>query len=160
VSRRIAVLVVALGLIATGGGCSTPRTASGSLDSGKRRVVQLVTEAARALPPGSHWTPPTEVGAQPCHKTLAGFVVGSTGAHRAQVPLIVYTPAGVTPAALLARLDAAWRAAGYRLDRSRLHEGQYPQLRAHAPGGYDVVATAFTRNPQVDLYSVSQCRRG
>lgn len=154
------MLVVAFGLVATVGGCSTPRTARGSVAAGKRRVVQLVTEAARALPRGSHWTPPTEVGTQPCHKTLAGYVIGSTGAHRAQVPLIVYTPPKVTPVALIARLDAAWSAAGYRLDRSRVHESQLPQLRAHAPEGYDVVATVFTRSPQVDLYSVSQCLRG
>jgi hypothetical protein len=145
-------------------GCSTPPTAAGTLEQGKVRVTQLVVDAAHALPPTVRFAPPTEVGTQPCRKTVAGFVIGKTGAHRAEVPLIVHAPADESPAAALDRIGAAWTAAGYQLDRSRIHESRFPQLRAHAPAGYDVVATSFTTTDpsatQIDLYSVSQCLRG
>ena len=124
--------------------------------------MQLVLEAAHALPATVHFDPPTEVGTQPCRKTVAGYVIGKTGAHRAEVPLIVKTP----PAKSRAMLDVikdAWSKAGYRLDLSRINESGFPQVRAHAPEGYDVVATAFVppRAPaQIDLYAVSQCLRG
>jgi hypothetical protein len=151
-------------MVAAGAGCSTPRTAPGTLEQGKQRVVQLVLEAARALPPTVHYDPPTKVGTQTCRKTIAGYAIARTGAHRAEVALIVYTPDGTTAQALLGRLEAAWTAAGYRLDRSRAQGKRFPQVRAHAPAGYDVVATAFaTSRPeksQIDLYAVSQCLRG
>jgi hypothetical protein len=143
-----------------GAGCSTPKMAPGSLAQGKERVVQLVLEAVHALPRTAEYQPPTEVGTQPCRKTILGYAVGSTGAHRAEVPLLVSTPAAQSTTALLARIDAAWRAAGYRLDRSRFHESRFPQLRAHAPAGYDVVATALPTASQIDLYAVSPCLRG
>ena len=148
--------------VMAGTGCSTPHTASGSLDQGKQRVVELVLDAARALPATAKFRPPTEVGTQPCRKTLAGFTIGETGAHRAEVPLLVQVPPAPSPPALLARIEAAWTKAGYRIDRSRIHESGFPQIRAHAGGGYDVVATAFAppHQPQIDLYSVSPCLRG
>lgn len=121
--------------------------------------MQLVLDAAHALPPTSRYEPPTEVGTIRCRKTIAGYAVGATGAHRAEVPLLVYTPDGESTTALLARIEAAWRAAGYRLDRSRLDESRFPQLRAHAPAGYDVVATALPASAQIDLYAVSPCLR-
>ena len=154
------MFALVVGVVVTGAGCSTPRTASGSLGQGKERVVQLVLDAAHALPPTSRYEPPTRVGTQTCRKTIVGFAVGSTGAHRVEVPLLVAIPEGEAMTALLARIEAAWRAAGYRLDRSRLDESRFPQLRAHAPAGYQVVATALPASAQIDLYAVSPCLRG
>ena len=159
-----AVLIAVVALTA----CSTPRTAAGTLADGKQRVTQLVLDAAHALPPTSTFTPPTEVGAQPCRKSLAGFGAGTTGAHRAQVPLIVYTPPAGLAEPLLSDIEAAWKRSGYRLDRSRIHEDRFPQVSATTPDGYTVVATAFGQppppaakvKPQIDLYAVSQCLRG
>jgi hypothetical protein len=164
VSKRSLVGVLALVVVGLVGGCSTPRTASGTLDQGKVRVVQLVLDVAHAMPPTVQYQPPTEVGTQPCRKTVAGYVTGTTGAHRAEVPLILHTPASEPATALLARIERLWTAAGYELDRSRVHESSFPQIRAHAPDGYDIVATAFAKTAkvpsQIDLYSVSQCLRG
>jgi hypothetical protein len=161
--RRAGTCLFALLLaVAAGTGCSTPRTASGTLDQGKQHVVQLVLEAAHALPATVQFDPPTEVGTQPCRKSIAGYVVGKTGAHRAEVPLIIRTPAS-SARAMLGVIENAWTKAGYTLDRSRINETGFPQLRAHAPDGYDVVATAFVpprSPPQIDLYAVSQCLRG
>ena len=123
-------------------------------------------QAAHALPATVRFWPPAAVGTQPCRKTVAGYVVGTTGAHRAEVPLIVRTPASRSAPSLLPVIEAAWARAGYRIDRSRIHESRFPQVRATDPQGYDVVATAFastTNVPapsQIDLYSVSQCLRG
>jgi hypothetical protein len=144
------------------GGCSTPKTASGTLDEGKERVTQLVLEAARELPAAEPFTPPTKVGTQPCRKTVFGYVTGRTGAHRAEVPLIVKVEPG-TGRQLLDVLADAWTNAGYDLDRSRIDEPGFPQLRARTPEGDEVVATALTRSneqSQIDLYGVSQCLRG
>jgi hypothetical protein len=108
------------------------------------------------------YTPPTKVGTQPCRKTVLGYVIGRTGAHRAEVPLIVKVTPG-TGRHLLDVLGAAWEKSGYELNRSRLGEPGFPQLRAHTPDGYDVVATALTRSSeqsQIDLYAVSQCLAG
>jgi hypothetical protein len=160
VSRRLTNIALVLGVVVMGAGCSTPKTAPGSLAQGKERVAQLVLDAAHALPRTSNYQPPTEFGTQPCRRTIIGYAVGSTGAHRAELPLFVYTPEGQSTTALLARIEAAWRAAGYRLDRSRFHDTRLPQLRAHAPAGYDVVATALTSAHQINLYAVSPCLRG
>jgi hypothetical protein len=160
VSRRLAKIGLVLGVAVMGAGCSTPKTAPGSLAQGKERVAQLVLDAAHALPATSQYTPPTEVGTQTCRKTIVGYAFGTTGAHRVELPLLVSTAKGQSATSLLARIEAAWRAAGYRLDRSRLHDGRFPQLRAHAPGGYDVVATALPAASQIDLYAVSPCLRG
>ena len=124
--------------------------------------MQLVLEAAHALPATVQFDPPTEVGTQTCRKTIAGYVIGKTGSHRAEVPLIVRTPSN-SARAMLGVIERAWSKAGYTLDRSRINETGFPQVRAHAPQGYDVVATAFVppRLPaQIDLYAVSQCLRG
>jgi hypothetical protein len=160
VSRRLAKIALVLGVVVTGAGCSTPKTAPGSLAQGKERVARLVLDAAHALPASSQYQPPTEVGTQPCRKTIVGYAFGTTGADRAEVPLLVSIPASQSTTALLARIGAVWRAAGYRLDRSRLQESRFPQLRAHAPEGYDVVATALPTASQIDLYAVSPCLRG
>jgi len=160
VSRRLANIALVLGVVAVGAGCSTPKTATGSLTQGKERVVQLVVEAVRARATTSEYDRPTVVGTQTCRRTIVGYAVGSTGAHRAEVPMIVSTPVGMSTTTLLARIGTMWRAAGYRIDRSHFHDSRFPQLRAHAPAGYDVVATAFTAAPQIDLYAVSPCLRG
>jgi hypothetical protein len=160
--RRAVTLFVLLAAVAVAAGCSTPHTAGGTLDEGRRRVTALVLEAAHALPATVTFTPPTKVGTQPCRKTVAGYVIGRTGAHRAQVPLIVKVPAG-TGRHLLDVIGSAWSKAGYTLNRSRLGESGFPQLRADTPDGYEVVATALTRSSdlsQIDLYAVSQCLRG
>jgi hypothetical protein len=142
-----------------GSGCSTPKTASGSLDEGKERVTQLVLDAARELPAAEPFAPPRKVGTQPCRKTVFGYVIGRTGAHRAEIPLIVKVQPG-TGRQLLDVLAGAWANAGYELDRSRIDETGFPQLRARTPDGDEVVATALTRSSeqsQIDLYAVSQC---
>ena len=128
-------------------------------------MAQLVLETARALPHDARFQPPTEEGSEPCRKTIAGYVVGRTGAHRAQVPLIVYPPATVSAGAWLPIIEAAWTKAGYRLDLSRVHETRFPQVSATTPDGYDLAATAFVPppsdvTPHIDLYAVSQCLRG
>ena len=140
-------------------GCSTPKTASGTLETGKQQVTQLVLDAAHALPATASFTPPTEVGTQPCRKTVLGYVIGRTGAHRAEVPLIVTVKPG-TGRGLLDVLGAAWEKAGYDVDRSRVDESGFPQIRAKTPDGNTVVATAFTRPadpPHINLYAVSPC---
>ena len=163
-SRLGAALALTLALVACGG-CSTPRTAAGSLEQGKQRVAELVLEAARDLPATAQFRPPTEEGAEPCRKTFAGYVIGHTGAHRAQVPLIVYPPSNVLASDWLTILEADWTKAGYRLDRSRIHESRFPQVTATTADGYEIAATAFVpppsdTRPQIDLYAVSQCMRG
>jgi hypothetical protein len=143
-------------------GCSTPKTASGSFADGERRVKQLVLEAADKLPAVTPFSPPTKVGAQPCRKSALGFVIGRTGAHRAEVPLIVKVQPG-SGRQLLDVLGDAWTNAGYELDRSRIDETGFPQLRARTPDGDEVVATALLRSEeksQIDLYAVSACLRG
>lgn len=148
-------------------GCSSPHTASGSLDTGKQRVTALVLAGAHALPATSTFTPPTEVGTNACRRSLAGFGAGTTGAHRAEVPLFVFPAADQPAAPLLETLATAWKKAGYRVDRSRMGTQRFPQLRATTPDGYSVSATAFAQlpnqppiKPQIDLYAVSPCLRG
>jgi hypothetical protein len=158
---RLGAFAVVLTLVA-GTGCSTPKTASGTLEQGRERVTQLVLDAAHALPATVKFAPPTKVGTQPCRKTALGFTVGRTGARRAEVPLIVKVPPG-TGRQLLDVLADKWTTAGYELDRSRIDETGFPQLRARTSDGDEVVATALTRSSeqsQIDLYSVSQCLRG
>jgi hypothetical protein len=165
---RFAAFACALAAVVAGAACSSPRTASGTLEAGKQRVAALVLDAAHALPGNTTFDPPTEVGAQACRKSFAGFGAGTTGAHRAQVPLIVYPPADQLAEPLLRDIEAAWEKSGYRLDRSRIHEDRFPQVRAITPDGFQVVATAFGQppspaakvKPQIDLYAVSQCLRG
>jgi len=146
------------------GGCSTPRTASGTLDEGKQRVTRLILDTAHSLPPTVTFRPPSFVGTQPCNKTFASYVVGKTGARRAEVPLLVYTPDGVKAQDLLRDIERGWTDAGYRLDLSRSKEDRFPQVRAITPDGDNVVATAFATadavKSQIDLYAVSQCLRG
>jgi len=159
---RLGAFTLALAAALVVGGCSTPKTASGTLDEGKEQVKQLVLEAAREIPAVEPFTPPTIVGTQTCRKTAFGFVVGRTGAHRAEVPLIVKVEPG-TGRHLLDVIGDAWTSAGYELDDSRLGEPGFPQLRAHTPDGYEVVATALTRSSehsQINLYAVSQCLSG
>jgi hypothetical protein len=124
-----------------------------------------VLDAAKALPPTVRFRPPTEVGTEPCRKTIAGYVIGKTGAHRAQTGTIVYPKPNVIASTLLPKIEAAWTKAGYTVDRSRIHETRFPQVSATTPDGYDVSATAFVPppagvTPQIDLYAVSQCLRG
>ena len=161
-ARRAIAPFVLLGVVAAVAGCSTPHTAGGTLDEGRQRVTALVLEAAHALPATVTFTPPTKVGEQPCRKTVAGFVIGKTGAHRAEVPLFVKVPAG-TGRSLLDVLGRAWSKSGYQLNDSRLGETGFPQLSADTPDGYHLAATALTRSSeqsQIDLYAVSQCLRG
>jgi hypothetical protein len=164
-SRYAIAFFVLVALVAAGTGCSTPHTASGTLDDGRQRVTALVLEAARALPATVTYSPPREVGEQPCRKTVAGYVIGKTGAHRAEVPLIVKVPVAAA-FHLLNVIGDAWTKAGYTVNRSRIGEGGFPQLSADTPDGYHVAATALTRQPatgeesQIDLYAVSQCLSG
>jgi hypothetical protein len=164
---RFAAFACAVTALVAATGCSTPHTASGSLDEAKQRVTELVLEAADALPANSTFDPPTLTGAQVCRRSFAGFGAGTTGAHRAQVPLIVYPPADQPATPLLADIEAVWKKAGYEINRSRLDDTRFPQVSATTPDGFDIFATAFGQppkkppiKPQIDLYAVSQCRRG
>jgi hypothetical protein len=164
---RFAAFAGALAALVSASACSTPHTASGTLDTGKQRVTALVLGTAHALPATATFTPPTLVGTQPCRRSLAGFGAGATGAHRAEVPLFVFPLANQPAAPLLAKIETAWEKAGYRIDRSRLDVQRFPQLRATTPDGFTVSATAFAQlpgrpavKPQIDLYAVSPCLRG
>jgi hypothetical protein len=161
---RFVAFAAALAIVACAG-CSTPKTAAGTLDDGKQQVDQLVLDAAHALPATSTFHPPTLVGTQPCRRTLVGYVVGKTGAHRAEVPLIVYTPTDAIASKWFPDIEAAWNKAGYKIDRSRINQTRFPQISATTSDGNTVTATAFDPpppgvTPQIDLYAVSQCLNG
>jgi hypothetical protein len=157
--RGVASAVLALGLAAgLLSACSKPSTGPGDLASGRERVVDLVEEAAAALPPGLAVTvtPPTETGEVTCRKKLLGYAVGSAGTHRAEVPLLVDTPAGTNPRAALTAIEQRWRDQGYDIDRSGLSSERYPKIRARIDG-YEVVATADLQTPRLTFYAVSPC---
>jgi hypothetical protein len=162
---RFVAFAAALAIVGCAG-CSTPKTASGNLDQGKQRVDQLVLDAAHSLPATSKFHPPTEVGTQPCRRTFAGYVIGRTGAHRAEVPLIVYPPANAIASKWFPAIEAAWTKSGYQINRSRINQTRFPQISASTPDGDTVTATAFDPTPfgavtpQIDLYAVSQCLNG
>jgi hypothetical protein len=146
-----------LGTAALGAGaCSEPDTGRDSLATGRERVSALVTDAARAIPVAVDMTPPSKTGEVTCRKRLLGYAIGTTGAHRVEVPLIVDIPEGTRAETLLPAIEEYWREQGYEVDRSDADDSRYPKLRAHVDG-YEVVATAFRELPRVTFYAVSPC---
>jgi hypothetical protein len=142
-------------------GCSSPATGTDSLAAGKERVIGLVDDAIRTLPPSAHAATVPTTGTTACRKKLLGFAVGTTGRHHVEAPVLVDTDAGTNPRSLLAAIEAKWRAQGYTIDRSGLGDARYPKITANGPGGYSAVATAIMTAPQrLDLYAVSPCLAG
>jgi len=137
--------------------CSTPETAPGSLADGKERVAELVDEALAALDGGTYRR--SVPGEQACRKTFLGYVVGTTGAHRAELPVIVDFPARVDARQFLDLLAAHWLERGYEVRRVETVDARYPKVEARAGGGYRVVMTAFATAPRLTVYAVSPCLR-
>lgn len=154
-ARRIGVVALACTLAA----CSTPRTGRDDLATGRARVESLLREALGVLPDEADYVVPEEPGEQTCRRTILGFAVGSTGARRAEIPVIVEVPRGADTRAFLDDAARLWRAQGYDVDHPRTADGRYPKVRARVDDGYQVVMTAFTDRPQVTIYAVSPCLR-
>ena len=163
--RRTSLVVrlfaaLTLGAVAAGlGACSEPDTGRDSLATGGERVTALVTDAARALPVAVDVTPPSRTGEVTCRKRFLGYAVGTTGAHRVEVPLIIDLPEGTLAETVLPAIEAYWREQGYDIDRSDADDGRYPKLRAHTDH-YEVVVTAFRGLARVTFYAVSPCLKG
>jgi len=143
------------------GACSTPETGSDNLATGKARVQDLLHEALATLPEDSDYVVPAEPGRQTCRKTFLGYAVGTTGAHRAEIPTIVDLPSGSDPAERLTEIEAVWRDAGYDVTRPRTADGRFPKVQATVDD-YRVVMTAFIDQPpdvppRVTVYAVSPC---
>lgn len=150
--------------------CSTPTTAPGTQADGRVRVLALIAEMRAAVPDVTvvSTTPPSS-GPVPCKRRVLGYAAGSTGAQRVEAPGIVklrgdpsqwlLTRQGPRLArAVLAPIEARWRAAGYRIDRGGLRDNRFPKLVARVDG-YEAVATAWADVPQLTLYAVSPCLR-
>jgi len=158
--RRVADVAVTLSAIALGG-CSNPATGTDSLAAGRDKVVALVDDAIRTLPPTAHAATVPTTGTTSCRRKLLGFAAGTTGRHQVEAPVLVQTDAGTSPRPLLDPIAAAWRAKGYKIDESGLSDARYPKIAADVPGGYRAVATAIMTQPQrLDLYAVSPCLAG
>ena len=93
----------------------------------------------------------------PCKKRFLGYVVGDTGAHRAELPVVVPLTGAGDGASLLPRIEKYWRSLGYTIDRSGLSDRQFPKVRAHVDTGDLIVATGYVGLPEVNLYAVSPC---
>ena len=156
---RFAPLVLAaLALLA---GCSSPTTGTDSLATGRDRVLGLVGDAVKTLPPTAHATTTPATGTAPCRRTFLGYSVGETGKHHVEAPVLVNVDPGQSPRPLLDPIAAKWKAQGYTVDTSGLSDARYPKVTATTPDGYQVTATAIMTQPQrLDLYAVSQCLAG
>lgn len=147
-------MVVALGAA----GCSTPETASGTIADAEERVLDLVTGTAAALPLDQEVERPARTGLVRCRRTVLGYAVGSTGAHRVEVPMLIALPDGTEAPALLGDVERAWTEQGFEIDDSDAVDDRFPKLRATVDG-YEVVATAMAERAQLNLYAVSPCVR-
>jgi hypothetical protein len=152
------VLIVAAVLF--GGGCAgTPKIAGGSLGEAKTRVIALLKATGRAIGPRAVDVPVHGADELPCKKRFLGYVVGDTGAHRAELPVVVMLTGTGDGASLLPRIEAYWRSRGYTIDRSGLSDRHFPKVRAHVGSGELLVATGYVGLPQINLYGVSECVR-
>jgi hypothetical protein len=143
-----------------GSGCAgTPRIADGTLAEAKTRVVALVKATGRAVGPRAVDVPVNGADELPCKKRFLGYVVGDTGAHRAEVPVVVMLTGRGDGASLLPRIERYWRSRGYTIDRSGLSDHHFPKVRAHVGSGELLVATGYVGLPEVNLYGVSACVR-
>lgn len=154
--------MVAIAIAVTvGAGCAgTPRIAKGTLADAKTRVTALVAATADAIGPRA---PNVSVGAPdllPCKKRFLGYVVGDTGAHRAELPVVVPLTGEGDGASLLPRIERYWRSRGYTIDRSGMSDRVFPKVRARVGTGDLLVATGYAGLPEVNLYAVSPCVRG
>jgi hypothetical protein len=141
-------------------GCSTPASGDDTLTAGEARVKELVTDAAATLPASVEPQTPFATGTVACRRKLLGYATGTTGRRRAEAPILVPVPAGITPRSLLDPIAAQWDAEGYTIDRDGLSDERYPKIRATTPDGYEIVATAIMYGPRrLDLYAVSRCLR-
>ena len=157
-ARRLTLLLAAFALLA---GCSTPKTGSDSLATGRDRVLGLVGDAVRTLPPTAHAATAPVAGTTPCRRTFLGYSVGETGKHHVEAPVLVKMDPGQSPRPLLDPIAAKWKSQGYTVDTSGLSDSRYPKITATTPDGYTVTATALLPSPQqLDLYAVSQCLAG
>ncbi len=129
--------------------------------------MALVNEAGGALPTAAGFRPVglSDTDREICHHHVLGYATSATGALQPEVTTIITLPDGMHGDDMLPPIEAAWRAAGYRVDTSALHDPHFHRLRAHA-GDYTVVATSFsetagfTNRPRVTLYAVGPCLRG
>jgi hypothetical protein len=153
-------MVLVAAAVAFGSGCAgTPRIEQGTLADAKTRVVALVTATGGAIGPRA---PDVSVGTAdelPCKKRFLGYVVGDTGAHRAEVSAIVKLTGQGDGASLLGGIERYWRAHKYSIDRRGISDQHFPKLRATDGTGDLLVATGYVGLPQVNLYAVSPCVR-
>lgn len=158
-ARWAAVVVVALAFLL--GACSTPETGRDDLATGTVRVQELLDEALEQLdlPAAAEYVVPDAPGEQTCRKTFLGYAVGSTGARRAELPVVIAVPEAPGTRTYLDRVERAWNDLGYDVSRPRTADGRYPKVQAIVGDGYRVVTTAFTDRPQVTVYAVSPCLR-
>jgi hypothetical protein len=159
--RRVAsarLLGAALVLVLAAGCGHGPRIASGTLARAKVRVAALVNATGTAVGSRVAFVPVPTADELPCKKTLFGFTVGDTGAHRAEVPVEVRVTSG-DGAALLPGIERYWRSQGYTIDRSGLSDRQFPKVRAHVGTDDLLVATGYVGLPRLNLYGVSACVR-
>ncbi len=152
-------MVLALAATLLLGGCTgSPRIASQNLATARARVLALVNETGTAIGAPADFVPAAGADLLPCKKKFLGYSVGDTGAHHAEVPVVVPLASG-TGAALLPRIEAYWRAQGYTIDRSGMGDRTFPKLRAHVGNDYLLIATGYATLPEVNLYGVSACVR-
>lgn len=153
-----AVALAAFGLAA----CHEPAVGRDSYEQGRQRVVDLVNEAGAALPAGSGFHPVTrsDTDREVCRTTFLGYAVGTAGSRQPEVTTFVNLPARLNDDAMLAVVEAKWRARGYVIDRSDAHDPRYPKIRARTDG-YTAVVTSFRRAVnRITLYAVAPCLRG
>ena len=154
----LVVVIAAAGVLASG--CAgTPSIAEGNLADAKTRVITLVRATGRAIGPRAADVPVRGADELPCKKRFLGYVVGDTGARRAEVPVVVLLTGEGDGASLLPRVESYWRSRGYTIDRSGLSDRSFPKVRARVPTGELLVATGYVGLPEVNLYGVSDCVR-
>ncbi len=166
-ARPRLVLGCVVTAVCTAAGCSTPSVAGESFQRGRHRVVELLDESGAALPAGSGFRPVTlsDTDREVCRKKFLGYSLGGSVARRPEVTQIVNLPKGTDPDTMVPRIEAVWRAHGYRIDRSGLSDPKFPKLRAYT-GDYTLVATSFSHTPgfsdapRITLYVVGACMRG
>ena len=131
VSRRLAAIALALGVVVTAQAARRPRPRRApSPRASSTSCSSCSTPPTRCPPPRSSPRRPRSAPSA-AEKTVAGYVIGSTGAHRAQVPLIVYPPSQSSLTGLLGLLDD--RVGQRRLPHRRLPGARDPVSPAPRP---------------------------
>lgn len=141
-------------------GCSSPAAGDDTLTAGQSRVEELVADATKTLPETVEPLTPFASGTVACRRKFLGYATGTTGTRRAEAPILVPVPEGISPRSLLDPIEAQWEDEGFTIDRSGLSDERYPKIRATTSDGYEIVATAIMYGPsRLDLYAVSPCLR-